>query len=209
MHQSLQIVTASTCEPISRDEAKLWLRLDEAQSEDEGLIDTLVTACRRKVEARTERFFFQTVCALHLDEFPEDSTGVIRLPASPLVSVASITSYNSTDAATVMSSSDYTVDTVSEPGRVSLRSAGSWPSSLRTIDAGVVQFTAGYSTSTGDGSTGLPAACAPMVSAVKLLLAHLYENRQQVLAPGGAAAIDLPYGVEYLLSDLTSPEVEG
>jgi hypothetical protein len=77
------------------------------------------------------------------------------------------------------------------------------------VDGGVVAFTAGYSTSTGDGSTGLPAACAPMLSAVKLLLAHLYENRQQVIAPGGAAAIDLPYGVEYLLSDLTSPEVEG
>jgi uncharacterized phiE125 gp8 family phage protein len=209
MHQSLQIVTASTCEPLSRDEAKAWLRLDDAQSADEPIIDTLVTACRKKVEARTQRFFYQTVCALHLDGFPEDSTGVVRLPASPLVSVASITSYDSTDAATVMSSSDYTVDVASEPGRISLRASGSWPTALRTVDGAVVAFTAGYSTSTGDGSTGLPAACAPMLSAVKLLLAHLYENRQQVLAPGGAAAIDLPYGVEYLLSDLTSPEVEG
>jgi uncharacterized phiE125 gp8 family phage protein len=161
------------------------------------------------VEDRTGRFFFQTSCSLHLDAFPVDSTGVIRVPAAPLVSVASITSYNSTDGATVMSTSDYTVDTVSEPGRIALRASGQWPSSLRTVNGGVVALTAGYSTSTGGGSTSLPADCAPMVSAVKLLLAHLYENRQQVLAPGGAAAIDLPYGVEYLVSSLVSPEVEG
>ena len=210
MHQSLRIVTPSTCEPLTVDEAKDWLRVGADQMGDEAIIETLVTACRKKVEDRTGRFFFQTSCALHLDAFPSESTGVVRVPASPLVAVASITSYNTTDGAAVMSSSDYTVDTVSEPGRIGLRASGSWPTSLRTIDGGVVALTAGYSTSTGGGSTSLPAECAPMVSAVKLLLAHLYENRQQVvMIPGSATAIDLPLGVEYLLSDLISPEVEG
>jgi uncharacterized phiE125 gp8 family phage protein len=164
------------------------------------------------VEDRTHRYFFQTSCALHLDAFPDESTGVIHVPASPLVSVTSITSYDTTDAATVMSSSDYTVDTYSEPGRISLRDDGEWPDDLRTVNGGKVICTVGYSTSTGGGggSTSLPVECAPMVSAVKLLLAHLYENRQQVLmAPGATVALDLPYGVDYLLSGLTLPEVEG
>lgn len=210
MHQSLQIVTASTCEPLTLDEAKEWLRVGKDVGADEAIIDTLVTACRKMVEDRTHRLFFQSSCALNLDAFPEETTGVIRFPVSPLVSVTSITSYDSTDAATVMSSSDYTVDTYSEPGRVSLRDAGDWPTDLRVVNGGRIVFTAGYSTSTGGGSTSLPVECAPMLSAMKLLLAHLYENRQQVvMAPGATVALDLPYGVDYLLSSLTLPEVEG
>jgi uncharacterized phiE125 gp8 family phage protein len=132
------------------------------------------------------------------------------VPACPLVSVTSITSYGSTDGATVMSTSDYTVDIVSEPGRIATRNGSAWPSSLRTVDGAVVRLTAGYSTSTGSGSTSLPADCAPMVAGVRLLLAHLYENRQQVVVQGGSvSSVVMPYGVDYILSDLISPEVGG
>jgi uncharacterized phiE125 gp8 family phage protein len=205
MHQSLQVVTASTCEPLTLDEAKEWLRLGKDQSADEPIIETLVTAARKKVEAITQRFFYQTSVALWVDEFPDGD--VLALPSSPLVSVSAVTSYDSTDGATVMSTSDYTVDTYSEPGRIALRGTGAWPTSLREINGGVVAFTAGYTTSTGSGSTGLTADCAPMVSAVKLLLAHWYENRQSVNI--GNIVNIIPLGVDYLLSGHVSPEVEG
>lgn len=210
MHQSLQIVTASTCEPLTLDEAKDWLRVGKDVGADEGLIDTLITAARKVVEDRTHRLFYHTTCALYVDGFPDDSTGVVRLPVAPLVSIESVTSYDSTDAATAMSSSDYSADTYSEPGRLSLRANGTWPTNLRNANGGRVLFVAGHSSSTGSGSTGVPAACQPMVQAMKLLLAHLYENRQQVtMAPGQTVALDLPYGVEYLLAGLTLPEVDG
>lgn len=209
MHTALTY-TASTCEPLTLDEARSWLRLgDHTNSEEDAIVQALVSVCRRRVEDHTKRLFYQSTCALHVDAFPEESTGVIRVPVAPLVSVASITSYDSTDGATVMSTSDYTVDTVSEPGRISLRNSGVWPTDLRTIDGGIVSLTAGYSTSTSDGSTGLPDACAPMVSAVKLLLAHLHENRQEVVAGSGASIVQIPLGVDYLLSGLILPEVEG
>jgi uncharacterized phiE125 gp8 family phage protein len=209
MHQSLS-VTASTCEPLTCDEAKVWLRLSEDQAGDEPILDTLITAARRKVEAITGRLFYQSTCALYLDGFPADSTGVVKVPVVPLVSVASITSYALDDTATVMSTSDYTVDTVSEPGRIGLASGGSWPTSLRDHNSAVVSLTAGYSTSTGSGSTGVSADCQPMVSAVKLLVAHWYENRQSVVLGGSFQASTLvPLGVEYLLSELRSPEVDG
>jgi hypothetical protein len=49
-----------------------------------------------------------------------------------------------------------------------------------------------------------------MVSAVKLLVAHWYENRQSVVLGGSFQASTLvPLGVEYLLSELRSPEVDG
>lgn len=207
MHTAL-VITPSTCEPLTLDEAKTWLRLgDTMHTEEDSLVRALVTVARRTVEDRTNRLFFQSTCALHVDGFPAESTGVIRVPVAPLVSVASITSYDSTDGATVMSTSDYTVDIYSEPGRISLRNSGTWPTDLRTIDAGIVSLTAGYSTSTGDGSTGLPASCTPMLQAAKLLLAHLYENRQIVNI--GSSVTEIPLTVDYLLAGMTLPEAEG
>ena len=207
MHYSC-VVTPSTCEPLTNAEGRAWLRLGVDPLEDDPIVDALITASRRVIEDRTRRLYFRSACALHLDGFPSDSTGVIKVPVSPLVSVSSITYYGTTDGATVMSTSDYTVDVASEPGRIGARNYGSWPTATREIDGVVVALTAGYSTSTGDGSTGLPAECAPMLAAQKLLLAHWYENRQAVTL-GGGAAVELPIGVEYLLAGMTMPEVEG
>ena len=209
MHQAF-VITRSTCEPLTRDEAKAWLRLGPDDSEEESLIDALVTVARRTVEDRTRRLFFQSTCALHLDAFPDESTGVVRIPYAPLVSVGAVVSYDTLNMATTMSSSDYVVDTASEPGRIALDAGGTWPSDVRTIDAGVVTCTVGYSSSTQDGSTGLPAEAAPMVSAVKLLLAHLYVHREAVsVGSNQVIPTELPLGVDYLLAQHTLPEVEG
>lgn len=211
MHQSLVVVTPSTCEPLTSSEAKAWLRLSSDDTTNDAIVDALNTAARKRIEQRTGRFFYQTTVDLRLDECP-GSTGVIRIPSAPLVSVTSITSYNSTDGETVMSSSDYTVDTASEPGRIALRDAGSWPTDLRAIDGVAVRCVVGYSSSTSNGwtSSGQSQDVLPMLQAHRLLLAHLYENRQAVVV-GKAAAIatEIPMGVEYLLAPLMSYEVEG
>lgn len=206
MHRTLLFVTPSTCDPLTRDEAKTWLRLPLENHDEEPVVDILQRASRRVVEDRCGRYFFHTSCELRLDECPEDSTGVIKLPALPLVSVTSITSYSSTGGATVMSTSAYTVDTASEPGRIALTDDGEWPTDLRTIDAVVIPMTVGYSSSTEGGSTSLPDAAAPMLMAHKLMLAHLFEHRE---AASTGTMSEVPFGVDYLLSGLTMSEVEG
>jgi len=205
MHQSLVVVTPSTCEPLSLTEAKAWLKLSTDDTADDAIVAALNTAARKKIEQETGRYFFQTTVDLRMDAY----TDVIRVPSCPLRSVVSITSYDSTDGATVMSSDDYTVDVASEPGRVALRDDGVWPTDVRRIDGVAVRCVVGYSSSTSDGSTGIPDEAAPMAAAHRLLLAHLYVNREAVATGPAAQAVALPLGVDYLLSGLAMPEVAG
>ena len=55
---SLVLITPSTVEPVSRTEAKLWLKIDASSTEDDPLVDSLIiTAARRQIyrESTTSR----------------------------------------------------------------------------------------------------------------------------------------------------------
>lgn len=140
IHRSRVVVTPPTVEVFGRTEAKLQLQIDA--TDDDALIDGLIRAARRRVESDTNRVLTSTVYDLWCDAFPGERA--ISLGVAPVSAVASITSYDDANAATVMTASDYFVDTKSEPGRVVLIDAGSWPSDLRPANGGVIRFTAGY-----------------------------------------------------------------
>ena len=165
--------TASTQEPLTRTEAKLWLRVDEHQVDEDPLIDALITRARKAFEERHARSVFLQTFDTWLEEFPA-SNDPITLPIAPLVAVTKITGFSSTEATdsggTDMTTSDYYVDTAHEYGRVMPISAGSYPSVTRSINGARVRFTAGYSSS----PSGIPEG---VKAEIKSLLAILYEHR--------------------------------
>ena len=169
----LKLVTASTEEPVTRTEAKLWLRLDEHQVDEDALIDSLIARARARFEEVTQRSCLVQTFDYVMDEAPDDGCP-LSLPKAPLVSVTSITGYATTDdtdaGGTAMSTSGYYVDTASEFGRVMPLSAFTYPTATRDINAFIVRFTAGYSTST----TGVPDS---VKTEIKSIVARLYENR--------------------------------
>ena len=74
--------------------------------------------------------------------------------------------------------SKYNVDLSQDsPGRVKLRSEGSWPAH-RNFASFIVEFKAGY----GDASTDIP---EPLKEAILQLVCHLYENRESEEIPKG------------------------
>lgn len=192
----IKLVTASTAEPVSKTEVKLWLRLDEHQVDEDPLIDSLIQKARLCWEERSQRSAMLQTFDYYLDSEPDDLCPV-SIPKAPLVSVTSIRAFAQTDATdsggTAMSTSGYYVDTAHEFGRVMPLSAFTYPSATRTINPVIIRFTAGYSSA----STGVPES---VKTEIKELIAAVYEHRgdepemAKTLAEYGrpATELDLP-----------------
>jgi uncharacterized phiE125 gp8 family phage protein len=173
MSGTVKLFSASTAEPVTRYEAKLWLRVDEHEVSEDPLIDSLIKRARERFESITNRScLVQTYDYWCDDAFTESNA--VSLPVAPLVSVTSITGFQTSEdtdtGGTAMSTSGYYVDTASEFGRVMPISAFTYPTATREINTVRIRFTAGYSTST----TGVPDS---VKTEVKQLVAALYEHR--------------------------------
>ena len=174
----LVIVTPPAAEPVSLAEAKLYLRVD-SETED-TLISGMIIAARTYAERVLRRALITQTLELTLDDWPAGNT--ITLPMPPLQSVTSL-KYTDDDAVEhTLAASEYLVDTASVPGRVVLKDDYSWPTDdLRESGAIKVRYVAGY----GAAGTAVPYT---VLLAIKMMIGHLYENREAQEMPN---AVDL------------------
>lgn len=189
----VKLVTGTTEEPVSKAEAKLWLRLDEHEVSEDALLDSLIVKARACWEDRTNRAAMLQTFDYYLDSDLDDCP--VSIPKAPLVSVTSIKGFQSSEltdtGGTAMSTSGYYVDTAHEFGRVSPASGFTFPTATREINPAVIRFTAGYSS----GSSGVPDA---VKTEIKELVARLYEHRgdepeqTKILATYVPTDLDLP-----------------
>jgi uncharacterized phiE125 gp8 family phage protein len=201
MSARVVLVTGSS-EPVSLQDAKAWLKVDEGEVLDDGVISTLSTAARQRIESETRRAMLVQTFDQVMDAFPRGDA--LEMSRAPLASVVSIKAFADTDATdtggTVMASSGYYIDTASEPGRVVLQGSGVWPTATRRANAAIVRFTAGYSSS----ASGVPAA---LQTATKALLAYWYEHRgDEPLDVAVSHQRPLPPHVKQILEDFDLPE---
>jgi len=182
IHRSTVCVTPPAVEPLSLTEAKLHLQVDVTA--DDALIYALRLAAREQVEADTNRSLISTVWDLWFDRFPDGRA--IELSRSPVSAIASVTSYDDDDVAVVLSASDYLADLKSEPGRVVLVDGASWPTDLRPANAGVVRFTAGYTSGTAQSVSSITRASTTATATTSA--AHGYVTGQRVTLAGADQA---------------------
>ena len=180
MRTSLQLVLGPTEEPVSLAEAKAHLRVD--LDADDAFIEDAITAARATLELEMRRSFLTTYWTLGLDAFPDRRR--LRLPRPPLQSVEGITYLDGDGTAQTLDPAVYGVDTLSEPGRVYLKPAQVWPGTSAVPNAVQITFVAGW-----DDVLYVPAG---IKSAIKLLLGHLYENRE---GTSEKPLTDIPLGV--------------
>jgi uncharacterized phiE125 gp8 family phage protein len=163
---ALQLKTPPGSEPVTLAEAKSYLRITD--TDDDLFINALITAVRQRFESWTARSLITQTWTLWLDGFPrcgkKDAPGegyfelpvahfdetqrVLEIPRPPLLSVAFLQTHDIANNASVFSSSNYLVDTASQPSRVALNQGAVWPTGLRAVNAVEIEFTVGYGNAT-------------------------------------------------------------
>ena len=192
----LLLVNPPAEEPVSLAEAKLHLRVDF--TDDDALITALITAARTAAETITGRQLVTARWKLVLDSFPGPSLmGVpagmpfslpghaILIPKCPIQSLVSIQYLDMASTWQVMPATDYTVDPVCEPARITPVFGKIWPITLPQIGAVTVTFDAGY----GAAST-VPEG---LKSWIKLRVGSLYAHREEIALLSRGSIESLPF----------------
>jgi uncharacterized phiE125 gp8 family phage protein len=186
---ALVMTAAPAAEPISLAEAKAHLRID-ADDED-ALLTSLIAAARMFVERTLSLALITESWSLYLDGWPR--SGTIALPLHPVQTVTAVRIYDPDDAPTVVDSDTYSVDVLSDPGRLVVSAGSGQLAPARLLNAFEIAFTAGF----GDAPEDVP---EPIRHAVKLLVTHWYEHREPVVlgqlpqeVPATVAGLLLPY----------------
>ena len=162
------LVTAPAELPVTSDELKAFGRI-ETDAED-ALIAALLDAAVSHVEELCWRKFVTQTWRVYFSAFRGE---VICLPFGTLQSVSSVKYIDEDETEHTLSTDVYAVNADTVPGSVYLKEGQSWPDAeLRTVNGVVIEIVCGY----GDAED-VPEA---IKTAIKLMAAHLYENREIV-----------------------------
>ena len=180
--QTVTTVTGPAIEPVSVAEVKAYARIDS--SDDDDQIEGWVETARTAAETFTRRSFISRTLRLSLDNagcgraewtpgyyelpvgfFDGSLPARLELPFGPVTALTSVTTYSTLNAATVYSSTNYTL----LGDRIVLNSGASWPSGLRSSNAAEIVYTAGY----GPNPADVP---RPIRTAVIMHAAQMYDG---------------------------------
>lgn len=137
-----RILIAPTVEPLDLTEIKQQLRIAH-DAEDSLLLGYLTSARQLWEELAGRALVAQTI---EMTQGSWDQGIGITLPVSPAISVQSIAYVDSQGIPQVVLATDYLLDTIVEPNRITLQYGKSWPTARWQPNAVTVTYTAGYCT---------------------------------------------------------------
>lgn len=175
-----KVTTKAGIYPVSSTEVKNHLKVEH--TDDDTLIAALIEAATFAAENYCNRSFLPETVTQYQDSFNTWDRPIYlhRNPARAITSVK----YQDSDNVqqTLVSGTDYLLDSFSEPARV--YSLDNWPTTKTIENAVEIIYTAGY-----DDAASVP---GPIRAAILLIIADLYENRED-------RPKRLPSAAEYLL----------
>ena len=178
------LLTAPAVEPLSLGEAKAFLRVEHA--DDDQLIAALIAAARLHVERQTQVALITQTWRMAFDRWP--AHGRIAARPAPLKALAGARVYDSEGNAHAIDTQAFVMDI-----GASMLAFVPWAMPVPTrIAVGIeIDITAGF----GDTAADVP---EPLRQAIRLLVAHWYENRGLVAA--GSQSTALPVTVAALVA---------
>lgn len=180
------LIEAPASEPLSLSEAKNYLRV--AHDTDDALIGSMISAARVQVESRTRRALITQTWRIVLDRWPVSAT--IVSPVSPLREIAGVRVRDAAGEAQELDADIFFANTASSPGLIAF-DAGRVTHPSAALAGIEIDIEAGYG-----AASDVP---APLVQAIRLLLARAYEYRGQGekddAMPSGIAELIAPFRV--------------
>lgn len=179
-----------------------WSRLSDSAEDDEANLSDILACATASVENRLGQSLMKQAWRLTLDRWP--CNGILRLPRGPLWlddddddPEIAIVYTDTAGVARTLAASAYLVDSDSVPPRIMPVYGTVWP--VLRVQMNAVQVT--YSTGRDDADE-LPATSR---TAIRMMFAHLYENREPVVT---GIVQQLPNHIEQLLADETIPHFD-
>ena len=161
------LITDTTAEPVALAAAKDQIRI--TTTEEDALIQGMITVARKWCEGYSGKSYMAQTWDIYMDSFPDTPYDV---PFPPLNSVTHIKYVDTDGTTTEVGSTEYTYDIYSNPGRIEHVYGYSWPTeTLRTVNGVVIRVVA--------GSTAIGDVPEEYKLAIKLLVGHLYEHREE------------------------------
>ncbi|MCG8004687.1 MAG: hypothetical protein JAY88_14705 [Candidatus Thiodiazotropha lotti] len=152
-------------EPLSLQEARE--HLSDPPEEDNGQINSLITAGREEAEFVTGRALITQGISMSFDEFGAE----MLLPRPPLQSVTAVKYLDADGNQQTVNQSVYQVGTNTTPGRILLLPGQVWPETMDIPGAITVEFVAGY----GDDADSVPEIIR---QGIRLFLTKHYDLEQ-------------------------------
>lgn len=165
----LSLTTGPATEPITKTQCKAQLSIASDDTTHDDQLDLLIQVARETVEGDTGLALIAQTWTQH---FPLLQDG-LKLSRQPVSSITSISYYDIENANQTLSTSYYALDATTR--EIRLKPDQTWPSTYERFDAVSVVFVAGYAS-----ATVVPAVAK---QAMLLLVAHLFENRDGIIAP--------------------------
>jgi uncharacterized phiE125 gp8 family phage protein len=175
-----RVSTSPVQEPVSVSEMKAHLRVDHNHEDDR--IAGLIQAAREMVEEDSQVALCPQTLTFRLDAFP---SWELCLRKCPINAISSITYVDADGTTQTLSASDYTLDAYSRPARLTPAYNEIWPATRHQINAVTITATAGYTS-----PSSVPAMAK---QAIKMLVAHWYENPEAVLVGATSKEVELSY----------------
>ena len=180
------LLSGPALEPVTLDEAKAYLRVEH--DDDDDVIAALIAGARVHVEAQTRRALITQSWRLIRDSWP--ASGRISILPAPLRALVAARVYQLDGSTQAIATAAFVADLAAAPAVLSF-AAGALPAPGRVIAGIELDVEVGY----GDAPADVP---EDLRQAIRVLVAHWYENRGLIAAGTGVAV--LPATVAALLS---------
>lgn len=161
-----RVTVEPTVEPVTKELVKRHAYIIDDCSDDALIDDVYIPAARRMVEQIANRSLITQTRAQYYDWLPE----CMFWRYGPLQSVTSITYKDTSEAQQTLTSTLYTVDSSSIPGRIIAGYDDTYPTAIVDTHAVVVTGVAGY---------GATASTVPIIYRLAMLklITHWLNNR--------------------------------
>jgi uncharacterized phiE125 gp8 family phage protein len=183
------LLTPPALEPMTLAEAKAYLRV--ATDDDDDVIGALIAAARGLVEAQTRRALITQSWRLVRDQWPRD--GRIAVLPAPLSALSAARVYREDGSTQSIDLGAFVIDNATVPAIVAF-APFTMPEPGRTSAGIEIDVSVGYG-----AAADVP---EPLRQAMRLLIAHWYENRGVIalgdtiaVLPASVAALIAPYRV--------------